>query len=148
MPSLQLRDRATGATLATAFNYASHPESLADDNRSLTSDFPHYAREAVEERYGGVAIYVSGDLGVLQGPLGVDVTDPLTGQPAPPRTFRKAEVMGELLAERVIEGLEAGSWEAERAARLVEQRHDPRRGREPVLPLPRRELGASSGAAR
>jgi hypothetical protein len=111
VPSLQLRDRATGDVLATAFNYASHPEVLADDNRALTSDFPHYAREAVERRYGGVAIYVSGDLGVLQGPLSVDVLDPLTGQPAPPRTFRKAEIMGELLAERVIEGLEGKPWE-------------------------------------
>jgi hypothetical protein len=112
VPALQLRDRATGEVLVTAFNYASHPESLADDNRSLTSDFPHYARAAVERRYGGVAMYVSADLGVLQGPLGVDVLDPLTGQPAPPRTFRKAEVMGELLAERVIEGLEGNPWEA------------------------------------
>jgi hypothetical protein len=111
VPSLQLRDRATGDVIATAFNYASHPESLADDNRSLTSDFPHYARLGVESRYGGVAIYVSADLGVLQGPLGVDVQDPLTGQPAPSRTFRKAEVMGELLAERVIEGLEGGAWD-------------------------------------
>jgi hypothetical protein len=111
VPSLQLRNSATQEILATAFNYASHPESLADDNRSLTSDFPHYAREAVEQRYGGVAIYVSADLGVLQGPLGVDVTDPQTGQPAPARTFRKAEVMGELLAERVVEALEGGTWD-------------------------------------
>jgi hypothetical protein len=57
-------------------------------------------------------MYVSADLGVLQGPLGVDVRDPLTGQPAPSRTFRKAEVMGELLAERVVEGLEGNPWEA------------------------------------
>ncbi|HVH06935.1 MAG TPA: PEP-CTERM sorting domain-containing protein, partial [Myxococcota bacterium] len=110
VPSLQLRDRATGDVLVTAFNYASHPESLADDNRSLTSDFPNYARAAVEQRYGGVAMYVSADLGVLQGPLGVDVQDPVTGQPAPPRTFRKAEIIGGLLAERVIEGLEGNAW--------------------------------------
>lgn len=113
VPALQIRDRITRETLATVVNYASHPESLGSGNTLLTSDFPHYMRVALEQRYGGTAIYVSADLGVLQGPLDVDVTDPATGQPAVRRSFRFAEVMGGLLAERAITALDAATtWHA------------------------------------
>jgi hypothetical protein len=95
-----------GETIATVVNFASHPESLGADNTLITSDFPHYMREALEARYGGVALYVSADLGVLQGPLDVDVADADTGLPVPRRTFAFAERMGELLAERAVEALE------------------------------------------
>jgi hypothetical protein len=88
--------------LATLVNFASHPESLGSNNTRVTSDFPHYAREAIEASQGGIAIWVSGDLGVLQGPLDIDVLDPDTGLPAQRRTFRWAQVHGEQLAERVV----------------------------------------------
>ena len=93
--------------LATLVNFASHPESLGSDNTDITSDFPHYLRERIEAEYGGLAIWVSGDLGVLQGPLDIDVEDPDTGMPAPRRTFRFAEVHGTQLAERAIEAIDA-----------------------------------------
>jgi hypothetical protein len=112
VPALQIRDRVSRETIATVVNYASHPESLGSDNTLLTSDFPHFMREALESLYGGTAIYVSADLGVLQGPLDVDVTDPDTGQPAARRTFRFAEVMGETLAERAAAALDAApGWD-------------------------------------
>jgi hypothetical protein len=88
--------------LATLVNFASHPESLGSTNTLVTSDFPHFAREAIEASQGGTALWVSGDLGVLQGPLDIDVEDPDTGLPAQRRTFRWAEVHGEQLAERVV----------------------------------------------
>jgi hypothetical protein len=91
--------------LATLVNFASHPESLGSSNRLITADFPHAARERLEAEYGGLAIWVSGDLGVLQGPLDIDVLDPTTGMPAPRRTFRFAEAHGTQLAERVIAAL-------------------------------------------
>jgi hypothetical protein len=113
VPALQLRDRLTRQTIATVVNYASHPESLGSSNTLITSDFPHFMRVALEQRYGGIAIYVSADLGVLQGPLDVDVLDPATGQPAVRRSFRFAEVMGGLLAERAATALDAaGAWHA------------------------------------
>ncbi|RIK98389.1 MAG: hypothetical protein DCC71_21010 [Proteobacteria bacterium] len=113
VPALQIRSRASGAVLATVANYASHPEALGSGNRLITSDFPHFMREALEARYGGVAIYQSADLGVLQGPLDVDVIDPATGEPAERRTFRFAQVMGEALAERTSAALEAApGWDA------------------------------------
>jgi hypothetical protein len=88
--------------LATLVNFASHPESLGSNNTRVTSDFPHYAREAIEASQGGMAIWVSGDLGVLQGPLDIDVLDPVTNLPAQRRSFRWAQVHGEQLAERVV----------------------------------------------
>jgi hypothetical protein len=92
-------------TLATLVNFASHPESLGSNNTRITSDFPHYARARIEEVTGGTAIWVSGDLGVLQGPLDLDVLDPLTAQPAVRRTFRWAEVHGQQLADRVLSAI-------------------------------------------
>jgi hypothetical protein len=93
------------ATIATLVNFASHPESLGSNNTRITSDFPHYARQRIEDEKGGMAVWVSGDLGVLQGPLDIDVLDPVTNAPAPRRTFRWAEVHGTQLAERALASL-------------------------------------------
>jgi hypothetical protein len=93
--------------IATLVNFGSHPESLGSNNPFVTSDFPHYVRERLEAEYGGLAIWVSGDLGVLQGPLDIDVLDPDTGVKAERRTFRFAEVHGTQLAERAIEAIDA-----------------------------------------
>ena len=93
--------------LAMIVNFASHPESLGSNNTLITSDFPHYVRERIEAEYGGLAIWISGDLGVLQGPLDLDVEDPVTMMPAVRRTFRWAEVHGTQLAERAIDTADA-----------------------------------------
>ena len=99
------RARPPFETIATLVNFASHPESMGSNNTLITSDFPHYARERIEAEAGGMAIWVSGDLGVLQGPLDIDVLDPLTSAPAPRRTFRFAEVHGTQLADRALASL-------------------------------------------
>ena len=91
--------------IATLVNFASHPEALGSNNTLLTSDFPHYARQRIEDNGGGLAIWVSGAVGVLQGPLRIDVEDPDTGLPAPRRTFRWAEVHGQQLGDRVSESI-------------------------------------------
>lgn len=114
VPALQIKSIASGAVLATVVNYASHPESLGSDNTLITSDFPHYMRESLEARYGGIAIYQSADLGVLQGPLDVDMIDPETGVEAVRRSFRFAEVMGEALADRAALALDGvTNWVAD-----------------------------------
>lgn len=87
--------------VATLVNFASHPEALGSNNTLITSDFPHYARQQIEDNGGGTAIWVSGAVGVLQGPLRLDVEDPDTGLPATRRTFRWAEVHGRQLGDRV-----------------------------------------------
>ncbi len=110
LAAMQFVARESGRpVLATLVNFASHPESLGSSNTLVTADFPHFARERLEAEYGGLAIWVSGDLGVLQGPLDIDVRDPDTAAPAPRRTFRFAEVHGTQLAERAIAALAAAS---------------------------------------
>ena len=93
--------------LATLVNFGSHPESMGSNNTLITSDFPNYVRQRIEAEYGGLAIWMAGDLGVLQGPLDIDVLDPVTHAPAPRRTFRFAEVHGTQLAERAIAAIDA-----------------------------------------
>lgn len=90
--------------LATLVNFGSHPEALWSENTLLTSDFPHYVRERLEQEYGGTAIWVSGALGVLQGPGHIDVSEDNIN-PVPRRTFQFAEVHGTQLAERAIGAL-------------------------------------------
>ena len=75
------------AVIATLANFASHPESLGSSNTLITADFPFAGRRRFEQQFGGLAIWVSGDLGVLQGPLDIDVLDPVTNAAAPRRTF-------------------------------------------------------------
>lgn len=112
VPAFQIRKRGGGPVMATLVNFASHPESLGSGNQLLTSDFPHFMREAIERRYGGMAIYMSADLGVLQGPLDVDVAGP-SGDPLPRRTFEIAQAIGETLADRAAIALDAEtSWDA------------------------------------
>ncbi len=105
-PSFQLRRSDDQETIATVVNYASHHEALGADNSLITSDFPHYMREALEARFGGVAIYVSADVGVLQGPLDIFLENE-DGELIERRTFAFAERMGELLATAAGDALEA-----------------------------------------
>ncbi len=112
VPAFQLRKRGGGEVIATLANFASHPESLGSGNHLITSDFPHFMREALEARYGGMAIYMAADVGVLQGPLDVDIAGP-NGQPLPRRTFQIAQAFGEKLADRTAIALDAATgWDA------------------------------------
>lgn len=118
-PSFQIRQRDSGQILATLVNYASHPESLGSGNTLITSDFPHYMREAIEARFGGTAIYMSADLGVLQGPLDVFLEDD-AGEMVPRRSFEFAERMGKILAERAGDALDAvNRWDGSPAIEVA-----------------------------
>ena len=103
---LQFTERGKSkAPIATIVNFGSHPEALWSSNTVLTSDFPHYVRERLEQEYGGTAIWVSGALGVLQGPDRIDVSEDGIN-PVVKRSFEFARVHGEQLAERAIESLD------------------------------------------
>ncbi len=73
---MQVMDVATSQTLGTLVQWANHPETLWSKNLLISSDFPHYLREAVEKGgyhgdslirkgVGGVALYVNGAVGGL-----------------------------------------------------------------------------------
>jgi hypothetical protein len=58
-----------GATIATLVELGCHPEVVPEDNTLVSADFPGYCVRALEREFGGVGIYVSGDLGALVSPV-------------------------------------------------------------------------------
>src|SRR5690606_7806628 len=76
---MQVLDLETDPTLGTIIYWSNQPETLWSQNLLISSDFPHFVREAVEngvyngselmeEGLGGVAIYFSGAIGGLMAP--------------------------------------------------------------------------------
>jgi hypothetical protein len=109
-----------GKVVATLINWNTHPESMEDQNTILTSDFPGATRERVEAKYGGTAIYVSGDIGAVEV-IGDNESRGRTtfdGQNFPfvPKheaatyTFARTEAIGHDVAKGVFEALEHGEW--------------------------------------
>jgi len=86
---------ADGQTIATLINYACHPEVL--NNKQITSDFPHYLRLRVEEKLGGVAIYMNGAQGGM-------VTAVIQKEETYPKgeAWPEAERIGNTLADRTL----------------------------------------------
>ena len=54
-----------GAVVATLFNYACHPTTLAWDNRLLSPDYIGAAREVLEQAFGAPALFFHGASGEL-----------------------------------------------------------------------------------
>jgi hypothetical protein len=54
-----------GAVLATLFNYACHPTTLAWENRQLSPDFIGAAREVLEQAFDAPALFLQGASGEL-----------------------------------------------------------------------------------
>lgn len=53
----------SGKTTCTLINFAAHPETLWSDNHLITSDYPAYIYRHIEEKLGGVALFLNGALG-------------------------------------------------------------------------------------
>jgi hypothetical protein len=107
-----------GQTIATMVNYASHPEAMASANTLLTSDYIHALRKTVEggsqwttapsvPGVGGPCIFVSGALGGMMTPLGVEVTTP-DGDNFSGATWEKTDAIGQLLGEIALGAIAAG----------------------------------------
>jgi hypothetical protein len=109
-----------GKAVATLINWNTHPESMGDENTLLTSDFPGAVREAIEKRYGGTAIYVSGDLGAVEivgdddrgSRTTFDGKDfPLVkDNKAATYTFARTEAIGRDVAKATVEAIEKAEW--------------------------------------
>lgn len=104
---LKAVSRKTGKAIGTLVNWANHPEVLGSQNRWLSSDFCWAFYERLEDLIGGVAVFWNGAVGGLITPLGEElkVYDPVTGQPAPEASFRKAELIGRFVAEVAAEAV-------------------------------------------
>jgi hypothetical protein len=116
----RLRDK----VIATFINWNTHPESMEDRNTEITSDFPHAVRESVEKKYGGTAVYVSGDIGAVEiiGDTNNKAGDrtsfdgrdfPLNPERnRPVFTHQRTEAIGRDVAKAVFDALERGEWSA------------------------------------
>jgi hypothetical protein len=90
--------------IATLVNFACHPEVL--NNRTMTSDFPHWLRQRLEAKLGGVAIYMNGALGGM-------VTAVIQNEEKYPKgeAWPEAERIGHTLADAALASLEGAAWE-------------------------------------
>lgn len=94
-------------TIATVVSWGNHPEALGSKNGLISSDFPHWLREGIEngvpdpsgvDGFGGMCLYFQGQIGGLMTQLHTTVPH-RDGQ----RSFRedsieKAQALGENLA--------------------------------------------------
>jgi hypothetical protein len=107
-----------GESIVTLVNFASHPESLADENSLLSSDYVHALRKTIEQGsqwntapdkpgLGGDAIFISGALGGMMTPLRISTTTP-DGETWGTGDYKKADAIGQLLGEIAIDAIASG----------------------------------------
>ena len=125
-------DRPDGSTLATLVNFHNHPEVFGNFANVISSDYPHYTRALLEERFGGMAIFFNGTCGSQIGvwgetpvPLrdeqGRPVFEPGVvdhqGNPFPRFVVEmgedKARSLGTVVGEEAARGLEAAPYTAD-----------------------------------
>jgi len=57
-----------GETIGTLVNFANHPEALGSENTLISSDWPNYMYNIIEDLLGGVCIFQNGALGGMVTP--------------------------------------------------------------------------------
>jgi len=108
--------------IATLINWNTHPESMESQNTLITSDFPDAVRRTIEQKYGGSAVYVSGDLGAVEiiGDSNNKKTDrtrfdgrdfPIKpDRNRPDYTFERTEAIGHDVARAAADAIDRGEW--------------------------------------
>jgi hypothetical protein len=96
-----------GKAIATAVNWANHPETLGSRNTQITADYPGFFYGRLEAKLGGMAVLWNGAVGGMQSPLGAKVKDPATGSIAAENSFRKAEIIGQRIADLAADAVRA-----------------------------------------
>jgi hypothetical protein len=94
---------ADGKPIATLINWANHPETLGSRNTQITADYPAAIYKRLEERRGGVAVFVNGAVGGMQSPLGAKIPG------IADNSFEKAERIGQRVADIGADVLEHAS---------------------------------------
>ena len=69
-----------GRRIATAVNWANHPETLGSRNTQISADYPGFFYKRLEAKVGGMAVLWNGAVGGMQSPLGAKIKDPDTGE--------------------------------------------------------------------
>jgi hypothetical protein len=106
---MSLTTAAHDKPIATVINWSDHPETLGGKNTEITADYPHWLCQYVETHLGGLTVFVNGSIGGLLSSNGASVSlqDPDSGSVAADNSWRKAELLGNLLgqlAERAVKG--------------------------------------------
>ncbi len=122
MQFVRLSRDAKTKVVATLLNWNTHPESMEDENTLLTSDFPGTTRDELEKKYGGVAIYISGDLGAVEivgdNQTGTRTTFDGKNFPMDPKKksanfmFPRTEAIGRDVAKAAVDAIEHAEWSA------------------------------------
>lgn len=114
---LQAIDSETKETLGTFTCWSNHPETTWNKNLLISSDFPHFYREAMEkgvvrndsllmEGLGGTAVYVSGSIGgLITTHPDIGIRDQFDQQVYTEPSFKKARAQGEKLARLSLNAL-------------------------------------------
>ncbi|EYF04725.1 hypothetical protein [Chondromyces apiculatus] len=113
-----------GAPFATLAVWGNHPEALGSDNTQLTSDYVHYLREGLEERYPGTTtVFLSGPLGGLMTTIRITGCPDAAGvETCPQGTFERAEYVGKGAADAAIAALEGSGATIEDSPSLAFRR--------------------------
>jgi hypothetical protein len=120
LPVLRI-DGASGVTIATLFSLAAHPTALGPENAALSPDYPGAARDTVEARRGGIALFVAGPLGDQAPGVAIDAATPADPGVEP----RNARELGERLGALVAETADFAAPSATAAVAFAEARFEP-----------------------
>lgn len=116
---MQALDVETDSTLGTLVTWDNHPETIWNNNLMITSDFPHYLRDSIEngiwkdnelfmEGLGGTAIFAIGNIGGLMTTHpSVPVESFITGEVFLEPTFDKVKAQGENLGILALNALKS-----------------------------------------
>ncbi|MCC7537978.1 MAG: hypothetical protein IT379_17260 [Deltaproteobacteria bacterium] len=119
----------TDTTIATLLNWASHPEYTGDRNQLLSSDYPHWLREGIEngvagpdgmpvEGVGGIAVFYQGALGAQIGPASDVRLQRFDGTPVETDQREAAETAGTQLAYHALAALRGDGVVSDETAAL------------------------------
>ena len=121
-------DAKTDTTLGTLIAWANHPETLEDKNLLISSDFPHYVREAFEHGVsrgdsvihkgkGGVSIYVNGAIGGLMTTSSeLGIVDLFNQKEYVEASFEKAEAQGQHLALLALKAIDSNATQLDQSS--------------------------------
>lgn len=98
---IQAIDR-EGDPIVTLVNYAIHPEVIGSDQGICSPDMVGPLYQRIEEKTGGMAIFMNSALG---GMVTADVRDPETGEHI--RTWAECQRIGNLLADEALRIIES-----------------------------------------
>ncbi len=108
--ALQVLDAETDTTLGTVINWSNHPEALWSKNVMISSDYPHFIRESMENGIfhegdtilppvGGTSVFFTGVIGGLMAPhASMAVYDSIRHIELLEPSFEKARAIGEQIA--------------------------------------------------